>query len=255
MQLTTNGIILADWKNEDDRVLSILTEDRGLLTAYANGANKLRSRLAASTELLCYSRFVLFLNRGRYVVDAADSNRLFFGIRSDIEKLALASYFAALTRELAPLEAGGEETAAMLRLLLNCLHFIENSGKNPRLLKPLFELRMLTLAGYMPELVACRGCNCYEADEMLFLPLTAGLVCGGCANNADRLAGIPLSKGALAAMRHIVFAQPEKLFAFTLSDSGLGAIGEAAERYVLARLEKTLPALEFLQSLSIRPLA
>ena len=251
MQLTTNGIVLADWKNEDDRVLAILTEDRGLLTAYANGANKLRSRLAASTELLCYSRFVLFSNRGRYVVDAADSIRIFFGIRSDIEKLALGSYFAALCREFCPQGQTGGETAAMLRLLLNSLHFLENEKKSRDMLKPLFELRLLTLAGFMPGLVACRDCACFESDEMLFLPETAEIVCGSCAQNADKLHGAPLTKGALAAMRHTVYAPPEKLFSFALSPEGLALLGGAAERYMTARLEKSLPALEFYHSLRL----
>lgn len=248
MQLTTDGIILSDYKTNDDRILTILTREQGVLTAYANGANKLSAKLSATTELLCYSRLVLFQNRGRNIVDSADSLHIFFQLRSDLEKLSLASYFAELTRELAP---KGENADAYLSLLLNTLSFLENDKRDSRLLKALLELRLLTLSGYMPQLVGCRECHSFDADEVHFAPLDGDLICGGCATEEDKHKGIYISAGVLAAMRHIIYAPPEKLFSFTLSDGGLDALGAVSEKYLKAQLEKTLPTLEFWKSLKI----
>lgn len=245
MQLTTNGIVLRVRKIEDDRVLSVLTEDNGVLTAYAGGAGRMKSRLAASTELLCYSSMVLFQHRDRYTVDKADSNRIFFGIRKDLDKLALASYLAELTVELAP---HGEESGAYLRLLLNTLHLLEKGGRDPRQLKALYELRLLTMAGYMPGLVGCRGCARYEADAMYFFPRHGELVCGDCLNAAEP-GGMPLTPGVLAAMRHITYSGADKLFAFALTGPGLPLLGGVVEDYLKYQVEKTFPTLEFYHSL------
>lgn len=248
MQLTTDGIILSDYKTNDDRILTILTRDHGVITAFANGANKLSAKLSATTELLCYSRLVIFSNRGRNVVDSADSLNIFFKIRSDLEKLSLASYFAELSKELAP---KNEPADMQLRVLLNCLSFIENEKRDSRLLKALLELRLLTLAGYMPQLVGCRECGSFDADKMLFFPLHGELLCGDCATEEDKHQGIYISPGVLAAMRHIIYAPPEKLFSFTLSTQGLDLLAHISEKYLKAQLERTLPTLEFWKSLRI----
>lgn len=246
MQLKTDGIILSDYKTNDDRILTILSREHGVMTAYANGANKSGSKLSASTELLCYSHFVIFSNRGRNIVDSADSLHIFFGIRSDLEKLSLASYFAELAKELSP---KSEAADAQLSLLLNSLSFIENGKRDSRLLKALLELRLLTLAGYMPQLVGCRECGSFEAEQMLFFPLHGELLCGNCASGEDKHKGIYISAGVLAAMRHIIYAPPEKLFSFTLSGQGLDSITSVAEKFLKAQLEKTLPTLEFYKSI------
>lgn len=85
MQITTTGIVLREREHDDDRILTILTADRGVITAYARGAKKLRGRLLSGTELLCCSRFVLFQYRDRYQVDSAETEQNFFGLRSDVE--------------------------------------------------------------------------------------------------------------------------------------------------------------------------
>jgi DNA repair protein RecO (recombination protein O) len=246
MQIKTDGVVLQDHKIEDDRALTLLTREHGVLTAFANGANRVKTRLSASTELLCYSQFVLFSNKGRHVVDAADSIRIFFGLRKDLEKLSLASYLAELAKDLAPQKQGAPQE---LSLLLNSLSFIEDGKRDLALLKAIFELRLLTLAGYMPDLVACRGCAEYEKDDMRFLPLGGELVCGDCATEDEKRTGAAIGPGVLAAMRHIIYAPPEKLFAFTLSPKGTARLAQVCEQYLLATHEKMPPTLAFYKSL------
>lgn len=49
-------------------------------------------------------------------MDSAEADTIFFGVRQDIEKLALASYFCELCIQAIPREEPAEE---YLRLLLN----------------------------------------------------------------------------------------------------------------------------------------
>ena len=65
MQITTYGMVLREKTIEDDRLLTILTMEYGVIFAYARGAMRLRGKLVSSTEQLCYSRFVLFKNKAR----------------------------------------------------------------------------------------------------------------------------------------------------------------------------------------------
>lgn len=245
MKLKTEALVLRDYKIEEDRILTLLSREHGVITAYAGGANRMRSALASSTELLCYSSFVLFKNKDRHSVDHADSIRAFFGLRKEVESLSLATYFAELASEL----ASQTEADACLRLLLNTLHYLEKGLRSREFLKPLLELRMLTLAGYMPNLVACRECAAYESPSMLFFPAYGDIVCESCQAGQPADA-IRLSPGVLAAMRHIIYCELDKLFSFQLSDDGLKRLGVVAEYYLKYQLEKTFPTLEFYHSLT-----
>lgn len=248
MRMNTRAMVIGSRDIDDeDRLLTLLSCDHGVITAYANGANRMRSKLAATTGLLCYSDFSLFHNRERYTVDAADSINMFFGLRGDIEKLSLATYFVELTATIAPQNTGAED---FLSLLLNTLHFLEKELRPAVFLKPVFELRALTLTGYMPNLVACAGCACYESETMHLL-LDGELMCGDCIGKNGGGAAIALSKGVLAAMRHIIYSPVNKLFSFELSPEGLLLLGSVTERYLLHQTEKNYHTLDFYKSLSV----
>ena len=241
MQITIDGLVLRGRALAEDRALTILTAEKGLITAFANKTGTMRSKLAASTEALCYSRFVLFHHRGRTVVDKADSNHIFFGIRGDYGKLCLASYFAQLAAELL---AQDEPAAEPLRLMLNALHYLEAGSRDQRILKPLFELRLLTLAGFMPDLVGCRYCSEYEGGDMYFFPQEGDIACAGCCRGEAPAGGACLSAGVLAAMRHIIYAPVARLFSFSLGEAGLEELGRVSERYLLSKAERGFSALE-----------
>ena len=250
MQITTMGVILREHDRDDDRVLTILTEDCGVITAYARGAKKLRGRLLSGTELLCCSRFVLFKYRDRYQVDSAETERNFFGLRTDVEKLALAAYLAQLCSQLAPAE---EPAGEFLRLTLNALYLLETDKRPPALIKAVFELRLLSMAGYMPDLVACRHCGQYTAVTMYFLPLSGSLLCGDCLPEVrlpDNTVRLRISLGVLTAMRHIIYSEPEKVFNFTLPPEELKYLGDLCEYYTIVQLDRRLDSLDFYKSFS-----
>lgn len=247
MQMTTQAVVIATRDiSEEDRLLTLLSRELGIIYAYAKGANRMKSRLASATELLCYSSFVLFKNRERYSVDHADSLDLFFGLRRDIESLSLATYFAELSATIAPQSDSAQE---FIRLLLNTLHLLEKRVRTRSFLKPVFELRALALAGYMPNLVACRDCARYDEAQMGFLVASGELLCGQCAARERGPAPVFLPKGVLAAMRHIIYSPLERLFSFELGAEGLQRLGEVIERYLLFQTEKSYATLEFYKAL------
>lgn len=248
MQITTQALVIGTKDiDEEDRVLTLLSKEHGVIHAYVRGVRRMKSRLAPVTSLLCYSAFVLFQNKERYTVDSADSISMFFGLREDLVKLSLATYFAELSATLVP---RGEPAPDYLRLLLNTLHLLEKGRCAPQHLKPVFELRALTLSGFMPNLVACRECACYEAEQMLFLAGSGELICGECLAAATLTEQPqPLAPSVLAAMRHVIYSELEKLFFFELPAEALASLSKMTERYLVCQTEKTYPTLDFYKAL------
>lgn len=243
MRMTTDGIVIATTNiDECDRLVTLLSAEIGVVRAYVRGAKRPGSKLSGSTELLGYSRFVLFKHKDRFTIDSADSNALFFGVRQDLTKLSLAAYLCELCADTAP---AGEPAKEQQRLLLNCLHLLETGKRSAEFIKPLYELRQISLSGYMPDLVACRECGQYERPLFHFYPVSGELVCAGCDTAPKAGQYVELSPSVLAAMRHILYASPEKLYSFTLSQQALLQLTAVCERYVKTQLSRSFKTLDF----------
>lgn len=122
MNSTTKGLVIREQTTgENDRLVTLLTADHGLVRAFVRGGKQLKNRRAAATSLFCYGEFALYRGRDAYTVDSAAPIEVFFGLRQDIDRLAAAQYFAQLSYELAAEEQPAPE---LLRLLLNTLHLL-----------------------------------------------------------------------------------------------------------------------------------
>ena len=175
MQVATTGLVLRQVKvGEADRILTILTPDLGVVSASARGSLRMKSALFSATGLFCYSEFTLTSGRSHYFVDTAQVKKVFHGISASIEGMALASYMAEIAAELSP---APPEADAQLRLLLNCLYMISERHYPCAQLKAIYELRALTLAGYMPDVLACAGCGKYDGGEFYLDPVEGRLLC------------------------------------------------------------------------------
>jgi len=134
---------------ENDRLVTALSEKIGVIRAFANGARKPNSPLHGASQLYAHGQLELARRRDTYILTEAQARGVFFdGLAADITRLALANYLAALCVELAPQE---EPAPEQLRLMLNALHFL-SAGLRPQLLvKTVVELRLVSLAGWMPD--------------------------------------------------------------------------------------------------------
>ena len=105
MNSTTKGLVIREQTTgENDRLVTLLTADHGLVRAFVRGGKQLKNRRAAATSLFCYGEFALYRGRDAYTVDSAAPIEVFFGLRQDIDRLAAAQYFAQLSYELAAAE-------------------------------------------------------------------------------------------------------------------------------------------------------
>ena len=245
MQITLNGIVVKEQTVGDDRLVHLLTDDLGIVSAFARGAKKPRSQFASTTEFLCYGRLVLFSYRDNYTINSADCENSFFKLRHDLDKLSLAYYISDLACELAPREEPAKE---YLSLVLNTLHMLCNTDKSLKQIKALFELRIMSLAGFMPDLTACESCGLFEG-EMMFSIQKGALICKECNQTMQQPADM-MPPATLAAMRHIIYSEPKKLFSFNITDNALEILAATCEQYTLCHLDKTFKTLNFYHSLT-----
>lgn len=168
---------------------------------------------------------------------------MLFDLRNDIESLALAQYFCELAGEFAPVEDEAEE---FLKLILNALHMLTKNKRPHNQLKAIVELRLMCLAGYMPDLVACCDCGEFDSGEMFFSPVEGVIICKKCIDNHT---GIELPPGVLSAMRHICYSEDAKLFSFTLSEENLRFLSEITENFLMIQTNKKFKTLDFYKSM------
>ena len=254
------GIVLraVDTK-ESDKILTVLTDD-GKLTVIAKGARSRKSRVTACTQLLAYSELTLSESRGWQYLSEGSTIALFEEVRRDISLLSLASYFAELT-EAAALE--NVESEAVLSLLLNALYALGNVKRPPQQVKAAFELKLMSLIGFEPLADACACCGRPDPKEPM-LDIRSGVVC--CKRCGKGAGGVPLpfaadsptdrgpvrtplTAGALAALRWILYGDPKRLYSFSLAEPDLKKLADAGEAYVHATLERGFKTLDFYKSL------
>lgn len=239
------GIVLraVDTK-ESDKILTILTPN-GKLSVVAKGARSRKSRVTACTQFLAYSELTLSESHGWQYLAEGSTLELFEGVRRDIELLSLASYFAELT-EAAALE--DVESGEMLSLLLNALYALGTLKKPQALVKAAFELRLMGLIGFEPLADACAYCGNPEPEEPM-LDVREGVICCKNCGKGERGLVMPLSAGALAALRWVLYGDAKRLYSFTLAEPDLEKLGGASETYVHTMLERGFGTLDFYKSL------
>jgi DNA repair protein RecO (recombination protein O) len=247
METITQGIVLREVNyKEADKILTVLTRDFGKLTVKAPSCRRKNSRLAAGSQLLVWSEMTLSAKGERVNLKEADPQNQFWGVRQDIELLALASYFAQVTETAAQ---EGETCPELLSLLLNALYALDTLKKPPALVKAAFEVRLLCQLGYEPLVDACAVCGVPDPEQPR-LHLSQGvLCCARCRSQAGPGVSMPLSPAALAALRHIVGGNPKKLFSFSLDEGSLRQLGEASEAFLMTQLERGFPTLDYYKRL------
>ena len=244
MYMKTEGIVLREVEyNDADKLLDLLTKDRGLLKVRARGVRRSRSELKSACQLLCYGEFTLFDYRGKLTVNEAQPLEQFRPLREDIELLSLGTYFSQAAALVAQADV---PTPELLSLLLNALYALSALGRPQVLVKAAFELRLACLAGFAPDLQGCALCGAAQPDR---LDVSQGvLYCAGCQPAAAGL-HMPVPPGALAAMRYIVSCPASKLFSFTLGQQTLERLSQLTETYLTTQLEHHFSTLDFYKSL------
>lgn len=245
MRTNTDGLILKEQNiGEKDKLVTVLTRHNGLVRAFVRGAKSYKNRKCSSTGMFCYSKLSLYKTKDSYIIDEAEPIETFFGLREDLERISLAQYFSELIMTLVQEDEPAEE---YLRLILNSLHFLSKGTMPTEQIKAITELRLMCIAGYMPNLIACERCGEYETDTMYFNVQDGLLYCENCISSE---AVFSLDIGLVKALRHIAFSEFDKIYSFKMEDYALADLSYITEQYLLAQIQKTFKTLDFYKDIT-----
>lgn len=246
MRIDTDGLIIKEQNiGEQDRLVTVLTRSNGVLKAFVKNGRNIKNPKGSATRLLCYSRLAIYVSRDKYIIDEAVSKEMFIGLRTDIVRVSLAQYFCELAAFLAPVELPADE---YLQLILNALFVLAKGSRPNSLIKAATELRLMALYGFMPDLVCCNSCKCYQSSQMRFLPRSGILLCENCADSSNEYS-ILTGEGVTTAMRHCIYADSKKLFSFSMPEKSLEILEKASEEYLIIHTEHHFPTLDFYKTI------
>ena len=127
-KISASGLVIREQSvGEYDRLITVLTAKHGLVKAFCRGAKKANSKKLSATALLTYSEFTFNKTKDAYAVQEAEVKEVFFELRNDVIKMALAQYLCELAYEFCEEDYESEE---ILRLFLNSLFLLKTEIQN-----------------------------------------------------------------------------------------------------------------------------
>ncbi len=247
------GLVLRSTDLGDhDKLLTVLTAERGKLTICAKGAHSLKSKYMPVSQQFIYGDYTFReTGEGRWLKDGSIVES-FFAVRAELTRLAAASYLMAVAEVLALEE---EPDPELLRLSLNSLYLLTSDKRPVAQVKAVFELAAVSGAGFAPDLVFCADCG-KKAPYPAALDLAGGVVyCADCLKKREQAAQFgegreeytalsSLTPGVTDALRHVLSGGGNP-FAFRLPEEELRQFAAICERYLLYQLDIGFKTLDF----------
>lgn len=240
---------------EKDRVITLLSPERGKLSAIAKGARQTKSKLAAVTQPFVLARFFLAHGRNFDIVTQTVIEDAFVHIATDLLKTAWATYLCELC-DVLPENLPDEELFEAITLALG--HLDKAGGRSEvELVGRWFETRFLSVLGYNPVIGRCVACgtkisipSADAATLVAFSPARGGTLCGACGGADPQHLRVRVS--ALRWLHRLEKAvQPPTTEQFDLSPAAARDLRDCLRRSLLPRLDTRLKSLTFLEEVSM----
>ncbi len=263
-QVKLTGMVLVSMPVGDyDRRLTILTKERGKISAFAKGSRKPTSPLLGCSQPFAFGEFTLYEGKNSYNVVNAEISNYFAEFREDVESIYYAMYFCEfscfMTKE--NLEAGEP-----LKLLYMTLRALSKPALHKKLVRRIFELRFLAVNGEMPQVEHCVLCG---KKEMLsqakawFSPSEGGICCESCRKKrmqeqscesgtdgrTSENNGVCICTSTIYTMQYILASPLEKLFTFAVSDAVLCELCEVLDKFLEKHVGHKMKSEEMLEIL------
>jgi DNA repair protein RecO (recombination protein O) len=226
---------------EADRLLTLFSPDYGKLRVVAKGVRRPGSRKAGHLEPFTRAQVMLARGRELDIVTQAESLALYPGIRHDLESLGQAAYMVELLDRFTVEEGESRSLYALLAETLGVLA----SGESSDSLVRYFELRLLDLVGYRPELFRCLSCGDEIRPQAQYFSAGAGgVLCPDCGKSDGSAQAISLQ--ALKVLRHFQRSPLGAALAPAISRQVHTELEKVMLHYLTYQLERELNAPAFL---------
>lgn len=185
-----------DW-GEADRLLWLFTRQMGKVLVIAKGVRKPRSRKSGHLEPFTQVTLLLAWGRDLHIITQAEAIDTHTGLREDLLRMGYASYIVELLDRFTYEEG---ENRPLYRLLIDSLSRLELEAEPTRVVR-YYEVRLLDLIGFRPQLLNCSECNKeIKPENQYFSAVKGGVLCPQCGKQMSGAS--PISLGALKILRH-----------------------------------------------------
>ncbi len=183
---------------EADRLITLYSRELGKVRAVAKGVRKITSRKAGHLELFTRVKLQLARSRDLFVITQAEAVDIYPALRQDLTLTGYAAYALELLDRFVP----DEEVASpsLFHLLTETLSRLARRPW-PWLTLRYYEMRLLDLLGFRPQLMECTNCHqAVQPEDQFFSPSLGGVICRRCGQGLPGL--WPISMQALKYLRH-----------------------------------------------------
>lgn len=228
------GVVLKTIKlGEADRIVTLYTRDNGKVRAVAKGVRKTKSRFGGRLEPFTHVNLLLYRGRGELdTITSVDIVEAFVEMRHDLNGLAGASALAEAIDKITPDRESALSTYALLLAGLKAL-----ASDAHGTVVPAFLVKLLSIAGYHPQLGACAGCGS-PGPLGGFSPSLGGAVCELCWHEDPHAFGV--TPEAIALMAELLAAD----LGHAARDPWVREVTQALRRYAEHHLERPLRSLQ-----------
>jgi DNA repair protein RecO (recombination protein O) len=252
---TTNAIVIhSHHYGESDKIVTFFTKDFGKMRGIAKGARRSKKRFQNALEIFSHLRLIFFDREGMGLVRAENCDILhhFPRIREDLKRILYGNYYLELVNEMAVEREANAEAFDLLLSFLSTLDTVEPQEEALRT----FEIRMLSLFGYQPNMRRCGLCrrewgDFKEISSVFFSPEKGALICKQCSNAFNNL--IPLSLGTARLIEKISQTELEKVHRLKFTSQALSESRELLPKFIAYQLGKGLKSLKALNSIGDKP--
>lgn len=218
--IKVKGIVIKEVQfKENDKIITILTDELGKIACISKGAKKTNSPNLASSQFLVYSEFVLYQGNNFYYVNSSSVINMFYQLRIDYDKMEIAFELARLVQQVTD---ENQDTSQVLKLFLNTVYVIENKNMNPKVVCAIFKIKLFVLLGFCPNLSSCSECGqaFMEQENSIYYDYVGNVFyCTNCALKVDKKRLILLSKATLIAIIYVTKSDIKKIFSFSLKET------------------------------------
>ena len=233
---------------EADKMLTVFSRERGKQRLVAYGAGKSSSRKRGIVQLLCHSQ--LLLNKGK-VLDSVNQCELitvFSQLRYDLDKLMLSFYLCELMEAITVEDEPNEPLFILLLTTLRWLDQVSIDLPAAEKLVTGFEIKMLGLTGYLPELGCCVECGGEINGRLKFSFRCGGVLCANCFD-IDAKAML-IKPQSLNLMRQMITSNPGGLPKLQMASGNFNEAKIILRLFTSYHLEQRAKSLDFMQVLN-----
>lgn len=193
---------------ESDRILSFYTLEHGKIKGIAKGARRSKRRFVGNLDPLSNVKLIYFHSEKSELVRVEDCNLIepFQNLKADIDRLSVACYLLELVSEMT---REGQVLPPIYQTLVTFLRMLD-AGCDDSLAR-FFEIKLLSILGYLPYLNGCVVCKEPGTGEarIYFSSDKGGLVCRRCSAGLNGL--IPVSPGTVGLLTMALKFEVQKL--------------------------------------------